>query len=134
MLFGGIISLVFLLASYGRKPVAADKVVHSDLLKSVTAETFDESVAGKRVLVDFWATWCGPCQKQLPILNTVAEQVKGHAEILTVDVDDNKDLAKRFSVQTIPTLVLLEDGKEVQRFVGVQSEKKLIPLLTAEAP
>ena len=83
----------------------------------------------KPVLIDFWATWCGPCRIQGPILETVADQVGDRAVVAKVDVDQERDLAGQFGIQAIPTLVLLKRGKVVERFVGVQQAPTLVEAL-----
>ncbi len=81
------------------------------------------------VLVDFYADWCGPCQRLSPILDRVAEQLTT-GRIVKVNVDDSPGLAAQYRVQSIPTMVLFEGGKEVQRLRGVQSEAELANLFT----
>ncbi|MCK4792697.1 MAG: thioredoxin [Desulfobacteraceae bacterium] len=87
---------------------------------------FDVAVAEGLTLVDFWAPWCGPCIMQGPILEEVAESVDGQAKIAKVNVDDAGGVAGRFGVQSIPTLLLIKDGNEVRRFVGVQPKEILV--------
>lgn len=77
------------------------------------------------VLVDLWATWCGPCQAQLPIVDEVAGYAGDHARIVKVDVDQAMDVAQTLGVESIPTLVVFKGGKEQARFVGVQSAEVL---------
>jgi len=71
-------------------------------------------------LVDFNAPWCGPCRAQEPILNEMGAQYKGRADIATMNIDDNADVALNLGIQSIPTLILYKDGQEVNRFVGLQ--------------
>jgi thioredoxin 1 len=85
---------------------------------------------GKGVLlVDFWAPWCGPCRTQGPIIEKVAAAMAGQAKVGKCNVDEAPKSAEQFGVRSIPTLVVLKDGKEVERFVGVQQEAALIAVL-----
>ena len=98
--------------------------------KILTAANFEEEVvnASGPVLVDFWATWCGPCKRQGPILSQLAEE--GYS-IGKVDVDEEPSLAQQFQVMSIPTLILFRNGKETQRLVGLSSKETLKGLLDA---
>lgn len=82
--------------------------------------TFDREVGqpGSVTLVDFWAPWCGPCRALAPSLERLATDFAGRAKVAKVDVDSNPDLAGRFGVRSIPTLVFFRDGREVERVVG----------------
>ena len=77
------------------------------------------------VLVDFWATWCGPCQMLAPVLEALSQQVK----VVKVDVDENPQLAMAFQVSSIPTVVSFRDGKALKKSVGVVPGEKLLELL-----
>ena len=92
----------------------------SELIQVVGSEDFDSAVQSGVVLVDFFATWCRPCQMQLPILEQIAQDFAGRAVVIKVDTDQAQDVAVRFGVQSIPTLVLLKDGTKVAQFVGFQ--------------
>lgn len=89
-------------------------------------DNFTEKTANGVALVDFWAEWCGPCRTQLPILDEVYEELKDKATIGKVNVDEELELAQIFGVQSIPTLVLLKDGKAIDIMVGVQSKETLV--------
>ena len=75
----------------------------------------------KPVLVDFWATWCGPCQRQTPIIEELS--------VGKLDVDENPSIAQQYGVMSIPTLIVFKDGKEAARLVGLQSKDKLVQTL-----
>jgi len=88
----------------------------------------------KPVIIDFWAPWCGPCRTQGPILETVADKMGERAVVAKVNVDEEQALAAQFGVQAIPTLVILKEGKLVQRFVGVQQAADLVAALESVKP
>ena len=96
----------------------------------LTDATFAAETQSGIVLVDFWAPWCGPCRMQGPILEQVVGKVAG-AKIAKVNVDEAGGLAAQFGVQSIPTLVVLKDGKVVKQFVGVQQAPTLVAALEA---
>ena len=95
-------------------------------LIDLTADTFEAETKQGITLLDFWAPWCGPCRMQTPILEKVAGQVADRAKIAKINVDEHPQLAAQFNVRSIPTLLLMKDGKVVQQFVGVQQEQKLL--------
>lgn len=80
-------------------------------------------------LVDFWAQWCGPCQMLGPILDQIATDFKGRANVGKVNVDENPNLAGKFGVMSIPTLILFAGGQEKERLVGLVPKERLIQLL-----
>jgi len=97
-----------------------DNVLHLDDL------SFDDATTSGVVLVDMWAPWCAPCQMQGPIIEQVAEAVGEKAKVAKLNVDEGQAVAARFGVRSIPTLILLKDGDEVDRFVGLQRESALV--------
>ncbi len=98
-------------------------------LQAVTNEDFEQSViqADTPVLVDFYADWCGPCKTQAPILGQLAEEFDGKIKFakVDIDVDGNKDLAVKYGVLSVPTLILFSNGEVKETMVGVTSKSKL---------
>ena len=85
----------------------------------LTEDAFDKAIAQGVALVDFWASWCGPCKMLAPVIEELGGQYEGKAVIAKVDVDAEPELARRFGVMSIPTVVLFKDGAEVDRKVGL---------------
>jgi thioredoxin 2 len=94
-----------------------------------------ETNASVPVVVDFWAAWCGPCRMISPVLEDLAKSHAGHLKVVKVDVDANPGLASRFGAQSIPLLVVIRDGQEIDRVVGALPraalEQRLGPVLAA---
>lgn len=83
------------------------------------------------VLVDFFATWCGPCKMLHPVLESVSEKLDGKVRVAQVDIDEHPDLAEAFRVQSVPTLVFFKDGKAVLASAGYQDEARLMQFIEA---
>ena len=83
------------------------------------AGSFNEAIASGTTLVDFWATWCGPCRMQAPILDAFEAEMGSEVKVGKVDVDEEPGIAQRFNIFSIPTIIVFKDGKEVARTVGV---------------
>ena len=92
----------------------------------VTDTTFKEETDKGLVLIDFWATWCGPCRMQAPILDQLSEEYdEDELRIVKMDVDENPQTPQQFGIMSIPTLLLKKDGQVVEKAVGVHSKEQL---------
>lgn len=98
----------------------------------VTESTFAEIVERSPVpvLIDLWAPWCGPCRMLAPALDQIAMSMAGRVRVAKVNVDENPRLAQRFDARSIPLLVIMKDGREVDRMVGVQPAQQIAQRLT----
>ncbi|HDG3889124.1 TPA: thioredoxin [Staphylococcus aureus] len=95
----------------------------------VTDADFDSKVESGVQLVDFWATWCGPCKMIAPVLEELAADYEGKADILKLDVDENPSTAAKYKVMSIPTLIVFKDGQPVDKVVGFQPKENLAEVL-----
>ncbi len=95
----------------------------------LTKDNFDSVISSGLVLVDFWATWCGPCRMQAPVLDDLDAELEGKVKICKVDVDENPAIAQRFGVMSIPTLIAFKDGQQIAKRVGLQTREELVQML-----
>lgn len=101
------------------------------MVKHVTGDMFDQMVlqASGKVLVDFYATWCGPCKAMAPVLDEIEEQLTGDRAIYKLDIDADPLIARRYAVMSVPTLMVFEGGKEVDRAVGMRPKHAVEKML-----
>lgn len=97
----------------------------------VTDDSFNSEVlsADKKVLVDFWAEWCGPCRMVAPVVEDIAGEYGDQIKIAKLNVDENQTTASRYGIMSIPTMLVMEDGKVVDKLVGYMPKDKLVSKL-----
>lgn len=95
-----------------------------------SAEEFDRALlTNKVVLADFWATWCGPCRMLMPTIEEIAREAGDKYAVVKVDVDENEDLAGRFKIMTIPTLIVFKNGVATEKSVGVKTKTQILSMI-----
>ena len=123
----GILILFFgyLYFSYKRMAKSAD-VAESVKIKHLTEKNFNQQIKTGVALVDFWAEWCMPCKMMTPVLNALAEEELENVKTCKLNVESQQQIAAKYSVRSIPTMILFKDGKEINRFVGYKSKEFLV--------
>ena len=128
MIITGIILAIlgglFFKARAGMKniPVVDD----DEKILTLTDKNFLHQTKNRLVLVDFWASWCAPCRMMAPVLNEVSSELSGNSHVGKVNIEQYQSLAQKFQVRNIPTLILLKNGTEVKRFVGIKTKDYLL--------
>ena len=97
----------------------------------LTKDNFESTVESGISMVDFWAPWCGPCRMLAPVIDELAEEYEGKAKICKVNSDDEQDLAVKFGVRSIPTIIFMKDGKVVDQMVGAASKQTFADKINA---
>lgn len=96
------------------------------MAQTVTLENFETFMNAPAAVIDFWATWCGPCRIMLPTVEEIAGETGGKFAVAKVDVDENEDLARRFRIMTIPTLIYFKGGAVAEQSVGVRTKGQIL--------
>ncbi|HZL08856.1 MAG TPA: thioredoxin [Prolixibacteraceae bacterium] len=112
----------FAMAKIKNTPLVAD----NEKILTLTDKNFQQQTKNKVVLIDFWASWCAPCRMMAPVLNDVASELNGNLRVGKVDIEQYQSLAGKYKVRSIPTMILLKNGIEINRFVGIKSKDFLL--------
>ncbi|MHB2047888.1 thioredoxin [Aerococcus urinae] len=99
------------------------------MVQTLTDQNFVEETSEGVVLIDFWATWCGPCRMQSPILDQLDEEMGDQVKFAKMDVDENPETPREFGIMSIPTLIVKKDGQVVEQLVGYTPKEKLESIL-----
>ena len=94
--------------------------------ENFTKEVLEEE---KPVLIDFWADWCSPCKMMAPVVEEISKSMSDTVKVCKVNIDENEELAEEYSIMSIPTFIVIKNGKETGRTVGVQSKEELLKIL-----
>ncbi len=94
----------------------------SESIKNLTAQEFDDFISEGNVVIDFWAAWCGPCRMVAPVIDQLADEFQDKLVVAKVNVDDEGELATRFRIMSIPTIILFKDGEIAERLIGVRTK------------
>lgn len=127
VIVGSLVAIIFFYVfySYQKMKNAALEKDHAQI-KMLTDQNFQNQIKTGLTLVDFWAEWCMPCKMMVPILNSVAEEVKGGTTIGKINIEQHQSVAAKYNVRSIPTLILFKNGKEHKRYVGVKTKEFLV--------
>lgn len=106
----------------------------SDKVKTFTDSSFDNEIKSGVVLVDFWAEWCGPCRRQSPIVESLAQDFDGRATVGKMNVDENPSVPSRFMIRGIPTLLVFKDGQLAETLVGLAGKEDISKLIEKHLP
>ena len=98
---------------------------------TLNKNNFDNEVinSDKTVLIDFWASWCGPCRMMSPVIDQIAEEMGDNIKVGKINIDEERDLAIQYDVMSIPTFIVFKGGKEIDRSIGVQDKEEIKSML-----
>jgi len=96
------------------------------MVENINAEQFEKELKGnKNLVVDFWAPWCGPCRMIAPLIDNVAKKVEGKVKIVKLNIDESREVALKYNIMSIPTVIFFKDGEVKDKFLGMIPEQKI---------
>lgn len=98
----------------------------NEKIKILTSQNFQNQIKEGITLVDFWAEWCMPCKMMIPILNNVADELEENTSVGKLNIEDHQDVAAKYQVRSIPTMILFKNGNEIKRYIGVKPKEFLL--------
>ena len=121
ILFFGVVMLIA-----QRKMKSMPAVADHEKIITITDKNFSQVTKNRTILIDFWASWCAPCRMMAPILNEVAGELNESSYVGKINIEQYQSLAQKFKVRNIPTLILLKNGVEVNRYIGLKNKDYLL--------
>jgi thioredoxin 1 len=126
-ILGGVVLVFSAMLIYTRiKLRAYNNVKEHENIINLNDSNFNQQIKSGITVVDFWATWCMPCKVMVPVLNELSIELKGKVKVCKLDVDKAKSTSARFSIRSIPTLIIFKNGKEMKRVTGVKSKAAIM--------
>lgn len=128
-----VVIMLILVVYYIRKAalrMSKEQQVESENIIILTDEKFSKSIKSGVTLVDFWAPWCAPCKMQNPIINQVADELKGKAKVCKINIDDHKKSASQMKIRNIPNIIIFKDGEAVKQLIGMKPKHTILRAVT----
>lgn len=102
--------------------------------QKLTAETFEKEIGSTEtpVIVDFYASWCGPCKMMAPVLESIKSKYEGSIKIIKIDIDENREIASKYSIMSVPTLMFFVNGELVRKEIGFMPQEKLEDIIKSD--
>lgn len=128
-----VVIMLILVVYYIRKAalrMSKEQQVESENIIILTDEKFSKLIKSGVTLVDFWAPWCAPCKMQNPIINQVADELKGKAKVCKINIDDHKKSASQMKIRNIPNIIIFKDGEAVKQLIGMKPKHTILRAVT----